>query len=198
MVVLYEEKYAQAWDDFVLQDSINGNFLQTRNFYNYHPKCRFQDASLIFFKENKIAAVLPANEVDGGTVLLAHQGSTFGGLVSGRKYANSTNYDWIFSEMMAYFREKDYRKVELRMHHWLYSPDEKHHDLCEYYFQLNGFSVRSEIGFYVDLKSLDENYEACFEKLKRRKLSKAKKQGNKLGEYRVKKPEQRGQRRQGK
>lgn len=181
MVVLYENKYEEAWDDFVLNDSINGNFLQTRNFLNYHPEERFKDASVLFIKDDKIAAVIPANEVDGGMTLLAHQGSTYGGLIVGKEFANSTNYDWIFGEMVDHFKEKGYRRVELRMHSWLYSPDAKHNELCEYYFQLNGFTVRSEIGFCIDLNSIEEGFESGFEKLKRRKLNKAKKQGLTFG-----------------
>lgn len=173
MVVPYEDKYEKDWDEFVLHESINGNFLQTRNFLNYHPKDRFVDGSLLFLKDDKIAAVIPANVVDEGTVLLAHQGSTFGGLIVGKQFANTTNYNWIFKEMISYFIEKGYEKAELRMHHWLYSPVEEHNELCEYYFQLNGFSVRSEIGFYIDLANLGEDYTNGFEKLKRRKLNKA-------------------------
>lgn len=177
MVVAYEEKYEKEWDDFVLGESINGNFLQTRKFYNYHPKDRFKDASIMFYKDNSIAAVIPANEINAGKILLAHQGSTFGGIVIGKDYANTTDYNWIFQEMMEYFDKKEYEVVELRMHNWLYSPCEKHHELLDYYFQQYGFTCRSEVGFYVDLQNIDDDYELQFEKLKRRKLNKARKQG---------------------
>lgn len=177
MIVPYEKKYEEAWDDFVLHHSINGNFLQTRNFYNYHDEGKFKDASVLFMKRDRIAAVMPANEADGGLTLIAHQGSTFGGIVVGREFANTTSYNWIFDEMVSYFMDKGYEKAELRMHDWLYSPDEKRNDLCEYYFQLKGFSARAEIGFYMDLKKLDEDYISKFEKLKRRKLNKANKHG---------------------
>lgn len=177
MIIPYEEKYATAWDEFVLGKSINGNFLQTRNFYNYHPVGRFQDGSLLFLQDNELAAVLPANLVDDGRVLLAHQGSTFGGLVVGRKFANTIGYNWLFNEMIAYFRKKDYEKVELRMHSRLYSPSDRNNELLDYYFQLNGFSLRCEIGFYIDLINFPENYVNTFGKLKKRKLNKAKKKG---------------------
>lgn len=177
MVVPYGDMYEKAWDDFVLNKSINGNFLQTRNFLNYHPKDRFEDASILFLNNDEIAAVIPANVVDRGRVLLAHQGSTYGGLIVGRKYANSRNYDWIFKEMVTYFEEKGYRNVALSTHNWLYSPDLKHHELCDYYFQLYGFSSRSEIGFFINLDKIPETYENEFEKLKRRKLNKARKYG---------------------
>lgn len=177
MIVPYEKKYEQLWDEFVLKHSINGNFLQTRNFYNYHKNGKFKDASIIFIKNDKIAAVLPANETDGGLNLLAHQGSTFGGIVIGKEFANTLNYNWIFKEMTEYFVHKQYRKVELRMHNWLYSPSENHNELLDYYFQLYGFRVRSEVGFYMDLRKLNKDYTQYFEKLKKRKLKKAQKYG---------------------
>lgn len=182
MIVPYQDKYELVWDEFVLSKSINGNFLQTRNFYNYHAKGKFKDASVMFFKDEKLAAVLPANEIDDGKTLIAHQGSTFGGIVIGKEYANTVNYNWIFGELMAYFRKKKYKIAELRMHNWLYSPDEKHHELLDYYFQLNGFIVRSEIGFYIDLERLGVDYVSYFEKLKKRKLNKARKQGLSFGQ----------------
>lgn len=173
MVIPYEDKYEYEWDDFVLNNSINGNFLQTRNFYNYHPRDRFKDGSLMFFKNENLAAVVPAAVMDNGLTLVAHPGSTFGGLIIGKDYANTVNYNWIFDEMISFFKEKEYEKVELRMHHWLYSPEEKRNELLDYYFQLYGFQVRSEIGFYIELGGLAKDYIGGFEKLKRRKLNKA-------------------------
>lgn len=177
MIIVFDENASEKWDDFVLNHSSNGNFLQTRNFYNYHPDGRFKDASIIFMKDDRMAAVLPANEIDDGKTLLAHQGSTFGGIVIGKDFANTTDYNWIFREMVEYFEAKNYETVELRMHNWLYSPCDKHHELLDYYFQLYGFECRSEVGFYVDLQQIADDYESKFEKLKRRKLNKAKKQG---------------------
>lgn len=175
MIVNYQKEYETIWDKFVLEQSMNGNFLQTRNFYNYHKQGKFKDASILFVKEEKIAAVLPANETNDGKMLFAHQGSTFGGIIIGREYANTVNYKWIFKELIEYFQKKHYDLVELRMHHWIYSPDEKRNELLDYFFQLNGFSTRGEVGFYIDLDKIDKDYTEHFEKLKKRKLNKAKK-----------------------
>ena len=173
MIISYENKYEKIWDDFVLNNSINGNFLQTRNFYNYHRADRFKDASVLLIKDDKIVAVIPACEFDDGKTLIAHAGSTFGGLIVGRDYANTNGYKWIFAEMIGYFEKKGYDKVELRMHNWLYSPDTKRNELLDYFFQLNGFDIRSEVGFYIDLRRLGDDFCNRFEKLKRRKLNKA-------------------------
>ena len=176
MIVPYSKKYMNEWDDFVLNRSSNGNFLQSRNFLDYHPEGRFRDASIMFVKDSEIAAVIPANEVEDGRVLLSHQGSTFGGLVVGRKYANTLGYNWIFREMIDYFQKKGYERAELKNHSQLYSPDDCFNELLDYYFQLKGFSVRGEIGFFLDLSTLPDNYQNSFEKLRKRKLNKARRE----------------------
>ena len=49
------------WDRFVMHESGNGTFLQTRNFLNYHPAGRFTDASLMVYNEHGgLGAVVPA------------------------------------------------------------------------------------------------------------------------------------------
>lgn len=173
MIVEYESKYEKKWDEFVINESINGNFLQTRRFYNYHQTGTFEDASLMFWKGDKLAAVIPAAVMQDGRLLIAHPGSTYGGVIIGKDFANTMSYDWIFDEMVSYFNKMKYERVELRMHHWLYSPVETHNELLDYYFQLNGFTSQSEVGFYIELDNLAIDYTESFEKLKKRKLNKA-------------------------
>lgn len=173
MIIIYEEKYEKEWDDLVLNDSINGNFLQTRNFLNYHEKDKFVDHSLMFYKEDKLVAVLPANEVENGQILISHQGSTYGGLIVRKLFASTVNYNWIFEEMIEYFKKKKYHKVHIYTPNWLYRNDNKRNELLDYYYQIKGFQSCAEIGFYIDMSNLEEGYEKCFDKLRRRKLSKA-------------------------
>lgn len=175
MIRVFSKKYENKWDDFILNESENGNFLQTRNFLNYHKVDKFQDHSLMFFRGDILAAVMPANEIEQGKVLISHQGSTFGGLIIGEKFVSTGNYKWIFEEMLEYFKERGYERVEIKMPHWLYARNDKRNELLDYYFQLSGFSSQGEVGFYIDLLKLRENYESNFESLKRRKLRKARK-----------------------
>jgi hypothetical protein len=86
-VVLYEDKYEEEWDKFIEVDSINGTFLQSRNFLNYHPQDRFIDSSFLIFKDNRLAAVIPGCTInaEGKKVFSSHAGSTFGGMVIHKK-----------------------------------------------------------------------------------------------------------------
>lgn len=77
----YEDSLEEQWDKFITEKSINGTFLQSRRFFNYHPAGRFKDVSLVVYNEkNNIAALIPACELeqDGKKVFFSHKGTTFG------------------------------------------------------------------------------------------------------------------------
>ncbi len=78
----FHERNNNAWDEFV-SASNNGTIFHTRQFINYHPKNRFRDASLIFKKEQKYLALLPAAiEQEGESqILISHPGVSMAGPV---------------------------------------------------------------------------------------------------------------------
>ena len=68
-IVRYHDGMAAVWDQF-LQESVNGTFLQSRNFLSYHPQGRFDDWSLLIYdKKNNLAGVCPGTKCTrGGTM----------------------------------------------------------------------------------------------------------------------------------
>jgi len=173
MVIRYNESYELEWDNFVLEKSINGCFLQTRNFLNYHKNGKFIDHSLIFFKGEMIVAVMPANEI--GDELFSHQGSTFGGIVIGEQFASLAVYECIFEELLDYLSEKGFRRIVIKTPNWLYCRKDIHIELLDYLYGLNGFEMQGEVGFFIDLEKIADGFENKFATLKRRKLKKAQK-----------------------
>jgi predicted nucleic acid-binding protein len=77
-VKVYSSEYKVDWDEFISK-SKNGLFLFNRSYMDYHSN-RFHDHSLLFFKKEKLVAVLPAN-LENQT-LFSHAGLTFGGILS--------------------------------------------------------------------------------------------------------------------
>lgn len=77
-VKTYSPQDKAAWDSFVY-GSKNGVFLFYRDYMEYHQD-RFQDHSLLFFKNNNLIGILPANLA--GDTLQSHGGLTFGGVIS--------------------------------------------------------------------------------------------------------------------
>ena len=56
----YTETLADKWDAFVMSHAVNGTFLHTRRFLNYHPQGRFEDCSLMIYNAQELCAVIPA------------------------------------------------------------------------------------------------------------------------------------------
>lgn len=105
------EKYQQSrkskWDSFV-QGAKNGHFLFMRDFMEYHAD-RFEDHSLMFFKENdQLIALLPAN-VDG-QYLYSHQGLTFGGFIINERMTTKTMLT-IFDQLKVYLSAANIQKL---------------------------------------------------------------------------------------
>jgi hypothetical protein len=76
-VVRYRDEMKESWNSFIAEAK-NGNFLFIRDYMEYH-RDRFDDHSLLFVRDGRTIACLPAHRVDD--VLSSHQGLTFGGLV---------------------------------------------------------------------------------------------------------------------
>jgi len=80
-VIRYNQEYKQQWDDFV-RTAKNATFLFYRDFMDYHND-RFEDYSLMVYKDNKLFALLPANKVENK--IYSHQGLTYGGYILSEK-----------------------------------------------------------------------------------------------------------------
>lgn len=78
----YQSNYHSIWNAFVLKNN-SATFLFDRGFMEYHSD-RFQDFSLMVYKEDELIAIIPANIKDN--VLYSHQGLTYGGLILDKTY----------------------------------------------------------------------------------------------------------------
>lgn len=76
-ILPYQEQDKKDWDALVAK-SPNSTLLHFRDFMEYH-KDRFEDASLLFFKNNKLVAVLPVCK--RAHQYISHAGLTYGGFV---------------------------------------------------------------------------------------------------------------------
>ncbi len=79
-VTAYTPARKTLWNDFV-KKARNGLFMFERDYMDYHAN-RFTDHSLLFYDDDDLLALLPANRV--GNELISHGGLTFGGFVTGR------------------------------------------------------------------------------------------------------------------
>ncbi len=77
----------------------------------YHAD-RFEDASLLVFKEKKLVALLPANRI--GDQVISHQGLSYGGLVLSAK-TKLTDTVVVFKEILRYLNQDGVSKLQLKL-----------------------------------------------------------------------------------
>ena len=167
-VRLYQETDEALWDDFVEHRAVNGTFLQTQRFLNYHPKNRFQDCSLMIEdKKGHIAAVCPACCIEGnaGKQFISHMGSTFGGVIISPKQYHAHKVIAIVQTLEEYLRRKEFDAVELRITPDLFSKESS--ALLEYVLFYCGYQEYSELSTYIDYETYKENILSNFEQGKR-------------------------------
>jgi hypothetical protein len=111
----YSATVADEWNQFVAQ-SKNGTFLFDRNYMDYHSD-RFHDHSLMFYRDGKLYAVLPANEKEHA--LYSHQGLTYGGLVMGME-ATTSHVIEIFQLLKDHLRANAIQRVVYKAIPWIY------------------------------------------------------------------------------
>ena len=171
----YTDEDEQTWDAFVNKSSVNGTFLQTRNFLNYHQEGKFNDHSLIIYSEksvNDIHAVVPACVIDDGTIsLVSHPGSTFGGFIIHRdRYQVQAVID-IVGVFKQYVTEYEFKSVILKITSDLFSAQKS--DLLQYALFHSGYSQYVELSAYIDLAAYENEISANYNSLKRRQLKKS-------------------------
>ncbi len=103
---LFSPEQKKAWDDFVAAAK-NGVFLFYRDYMEYH-RNHFHDHSLMFFEDNKLVALLPANLQ--GSTLYSHEGLTFGGVISGYRMKTAVMLE-VFKLLIQHCRQNGIKEI---------------------------------------------------------------------------------------
>lgn len=166
------ERYCEAdekeWDNFVCTGSMNGTFLQTRQFINYHPHDRFVDHSLCVRKGNELVAVILACELfeDAKKIFFAHKGSTFGGITISKKIYSASAMEVLMSALDDYFRKEEFETVFIKMVSDIYQKQSA--ELLDYYLYKYGYTCYCELNYYMHLNRYSEDVISQFSSSKRR------------------------------
>jgi len=115
-VQFYEPSFYSQWNKLVY-NSKNGTFLFHRDFMDYHQD-RFQDASVIIFKNDKPIAVFPANKVE--KTIFSHQGLTYGGLVYSAKLKFHAVLE-VFKSLLLFFESEGFNTLQIKQLPAIYS-----------------------------------------------------------------------------
>lgn len=106
----YNIKYKEQWDNLI-DYAKNATFLFHRDFLEYHHD-RFDDASLLIFKDDKVIAVFPACKE--GSIIYSHKGLTYGGLVVETKLKFKAILN-CFRNVLQYYEKEGFQNLELKM-----------------------------------------------------------------------------------
>jgi hypothetical protein len=105
-VTQYQAEHQCLWDEFVARAK-NGVFLFQRGYMEYHSD-RFHDHSLLFFSDEKLVALMPANLASD--TLVSHGGLTFGGVVSDERMKTPLMLE-LFDALYAHLRTGNIKKL---------------------------------------------------------------------------------------
>lgn len=167
-VQYYDSSMEEKWDDFVLNKSMNGTFLQTRRFINYHPEGRFTDRSLVVLKGTELMAVILGCEVtdEGKRTFFAHKGTTFGGITVCDKVYSASSVNELMEQIHAFLKEEGFEKIYLKMVPDVYQKQNT--DLLDYFLCKNGYVCYNELNYCMRLDRYRQDVLAQFSSSKRR------------------------------
>lgn len=166
----YRDEDENAWDQFILEKSMNGLFLQTRKFINYHAKNKFKDCSVIVRKGNEIVALVLACEIydENKKVFFAHKGTTFGGISIAKSIYSASAIEELMEGLISFIKSESFDKIYLKMVPIIYQKSNT--ELLDYFLYKCGFNQYSELNYYIDIHDMksEEDILSNFTSNKRR------------------------------
>lgn len=156
-VINYSHEFEQKWDWFVMNDSVNGTFLQTRRFLNYHPSGRFTDSSLIVLdNRDNIVAVCPAGiQYEGeNKIFFSHKGSTYGGIIIARKVYSAEKVIEIVEQIEKFLVENGFKKIVYKITPEIFCTESS--ALLEYVLYYENYEEEKELNLQIEYDSYKE------------------------------------------
>ena len=144
----YTPDDAEAWNDYVA-NSKNGTFLFDRNYMDYHSD-RFEDCSLMLFRDDKLHALLPAN-INGDT-LQSHMGLTYGGLIMNETVTAAATVQ-LFNELNIFLKSNNIRHVVYKCIPYIYQSMPSDEDLYALFRTCNAKLCARDISSCIAMDS---------------------------------------------
>ena len=162
-VCKYTNSKKADWDNFIATAK-NATFLFQREFMDYHND-RFEDFSLMVYKDEKLYAVFPANK--NGENVYSHQGLTYGSFVL-QDSAKLKSTFLAFKEVLKFLFEERIKKLDIRIIPSFYNSLPS--DELEYIlYKAEGSLVKRDVILLIDYQN-----KLRFQKNRREGINKAK------------------------
>ena len=143
----YTEQDKYVWNEFVA-NSKNGTFLIDRDYMDYHSD-RFEDHSLLIYKDSKLRAILPACRQ--GNCFCSHKGLTYGGLLTDTSISASEVLS-LFAELNEHLRSEGFSSVYYAPTPWIYQKQPSEEDLNALFKVCHATLIKREISSTILLQ----------------------------------------------
>ena len=161
-ILPYSPELDKRLDHFVECESVNGTFLQTRRFLNYHPTGRFTDASFALEKSGTIVAYFPG--VVKEQTFISHAGTTFGGPIIAKSFYSGSRLLEILKEADQYLASR-FKNIRFKITPAIFAEESP--DLLEYMLEHMGYTRHTELSSYCTLQSGVDPLENCDKECRR-------------------------------
>ncbi|WP_255592542.1 GNAT family N-acetyltransferase [Marixanthomonas sp. SCSIO 43207] len=140
----YTHSHKAEWNNFI-SSAKNATFLFNRNFMDYHSD-RFEDFSVMVYKDEKLYAVLPANKKNDG--IISHQGLTYGSFVLQEKAKLLYAFD-AFKSILTFLYSEGIKTLDIRIIPTFYNtlPAD---ELAYFLFKANATLVKRDVLMVID------------------------------------------------
>ncbi len=146
-IIRFDKSRNSEWNAFVSQAK-NGIFLFDRSYMSYHED-RFTDHSLMIFQNNKLIALLPANEKDNK--IFSHGGLTFGGLLMTNE-VKAKDVVAFLEAIVSYYKACSIEEIVYKPIPYIFYKYPSQEDLYAL-FRSNFYLYRRDISSVVDLSN---------------------------------------------
>lgn len=169
----YSEELKDSWDEFIVE-SINGNFLHSRAFFNHNPLNKEDDHSFIYLKKGKIIGCLPCVlYTEGSLILQSHPRATYGGFVVNEQVGVEEAVEMV-ELLISQAKKLNVKEIIVRNPFRIFNS--RLCDETDYALWYKGFQVKSrELEIAIELNGEIDDLRKRFSKGTKSNVSKANK-----------------------
>ena len=172
----YNNTFSDEWEQ-IIQFSNNGTIFHKRKFLSYHPKDRFIDHSLVFYKNNKPFTLLPAAEINesGKKILVSHPGASMGSFVTPSNLSFNDSLELV-NQLNIYIEKLNFSGIRITLPPIIYNKRKSNY--MDYSLLKNGYKyVKREVSSILFLEDSVEKNVNKFKPSHRQALRKAQRSG---------------------
>jgi len=140
-VKLMKDENIDEWDEFV-ENSENGTIFHLQRFLRYHPKNRFKDYNIMFYRNSELIGVIPGTEkYERGRIFISHPGASFGSIIL-KKNTSIRKINSIIQSLISHLKENNFDRVIINQAPLPYMN--RFYENIDFLYCSNGFNIKKK------------------------------------------------------